>query len=186
LLNHRNVEQGVLNYRDVANELRVAVRDKGHESKQVKFAAGSFITATVGQSTHQNQMNDPTDNTEASFGVARKAAGPRRPTFDERDDHHTQVDAQGDGGHNFNEKGRPKGLKRQNTDTRKQALSNVCTGCGVIGHLYNKCWYLIPERAPKNFLPRRELQTFAKVVLEDNTTLAEKNPQERREVPLKS
>ena len=51
-------------------------------------------------------------------------------------------------------------------------LSTVCKGCGLREHYYSNCYYLCPERTPSGFNPPRELQAYAKVVLQDNTILA--------------
>jgi hypothetical protein len=166
MLNRRNVIAGILTYRDVANELRTAVRDETRH-KGINFEAG-FHSAVVDQSSHQSQTNNSTAITEASFGVA-KAAGLTGPIFDGGDDQHAQGDAPGDA------HARPGGglgrgtLKRRNTDV----IATVCKGCGLPGHLYDNCLYLFPEKAPKDFKPHRELQAYVKVILEDNLPLAE-------------
>lgn len=173
MLHRRNVLTGTLTYRDVANELRTSVREemKPERVKAGPFAHGSFLTDVVSQ-TQQSQMNkEHTAIVDASFGVAT-AAGQKGPTFAGKGgDHHTQADAQGDERHSTKAKGRSSS-KRRNTDA-ESTVSNVCRGCGQRGHVYTECYYLIPERAPARFIPRREVQAYVKVVLEDNTVLAE-------------
>jgi hypothetical protein len=165
LLNRRKVIAKELTYRDVASEFRTAIR---RETKQerTKYAAG--FHAVVDQPSQQSRTDDWTATAEASFGVA-KAAGPPGPTFDGDDDQHAQGDAPGDD-HKRSKRGvRGNPNKRRNTDAR----STVCSGCGLPGHPFDRCLYLFPERMPKNFVPRPELEAYAKARLETDTKLAE-------------
>ena len=167
MLHGDNVTEGSLSFRDVGNKLRTAVREFDSKSERT---TGSFLSAVVDLPSQQSQANRQIPTAGGSFGVAT-ATGPTGPTFAGSGDQHTKADAPGDRRQRFN-KNKRAGFKRRNTDA-EPFVPNVCRGCGQRGHHHSNCFYLFPERAPNGFNPRRELQAFAKVVLQDNTVLAE-------------
>lgn len=174
MLHGDSVEQKILSFRDVGNKLRTAVREFDSKSERTRLATGSFLTAVVDLPSQQSQANEQISSADGSFGVAT-ATGRTGPTFAGSGNQHTKADAPGDRRQRFNKSTRLRaGSKRPNTDSEPSTpWLTICKGCGQRGHHYSNCFYLFPERAPSRFRPRSELQAYTKVLLQNNTFLAE-------------
>jgi hypothetical protein len=90
-----------------------------------------------------------------------------------------EEDAPGKG--NISGRATAQGEEKKNRRRRQASeATTVCRGCGLRGHYHLQCFYLFPQKAPKYFKPRQDLQKAAEIALNEDSRLAEEVKQAQK------
>jgi hypothetical protein len=152
------VEDGTLDYRKVANDLRREAGQYTEAKSPSKFDKGSFGPAFAGEEDQQPggdvqetpDRGDVQETSDKDFEDATERTRDRRTKG--------------------KQKYKTASQKRKNAPD--EISGRVCRGCEGF-HPTKHCYYLFPKKAPEEWIPRPHIQEIVEQNLKDDSTLEE-------------